>query len=98
MAGLFGRKSYDSFFDGVWDSGDWCGACLLFPTGAFLCALCAAVFLLHCADEPEVLGEGDSGEGGLQGIPFFYDRDWYIIPVGSFYGKLCQPKCAEFCN
>ena len=22
----------------------------------------------------------------------------HIFPAGSFYGKLCQPKCAEFCN
>ena len=98
MAGLFGRKSYDSFFDGVWDSGDWRGARLLFSTGAFLCALCTVVFFLYCADEPEVLGEGNPGESRLQSISVFYDGNWYIIPACPFYGKLCQPKCAELCD
>ena len=58
LAGVSGRESADCVFDGIWDSRNRGRACLLFSSGAFLCALCAAVFLLHCADEPEVLGEG----------------------------------------
>ena len=98
MAGFLGRESDDGVFDGVWDSGDWSGTCLFFSSGDFLCAFCAAVFFLYCADEPEVLGEGNPGEGGLQSVSVFYDRHWYLIPACPFYGKLCKSKRVEFCD
>lgn len=86
-----GKPDYPVFV-GIWNQGHGdCGS-LFYPAGILLCSGPAVPLLFYRSDEPEVLGEGEKGKGGLQGICLLRIRGGNLHSSWNLDGKLCQSK------